>query len=373
MSYKTKRTKKAKGKKTVFPYNGGAVVITKARDNGFKMLFSDNRLVVDFLRDFIRIDALKDVKPEDVEDVTKRFVSMFVEQKDADTVKIICVNAEEPFYLILLLEHESHINHRQAFKMLQYTVLIYSDYEHEADSKDAGASRRKGFSYPPVLPVVLYDGGGAWTAERQFYNKVVPNAALAKYIPRFEYEVVNLSDYSEETLAKFGDALSIALIIDKLRDLNFRDLKKRLPADYFEKLAALDISEQTRQAISSFVTVLLTKINAQESEIDAVNEYIYETSFDEMFTFLEEADIQAERAKTAHAIEKAKEAERAKEQAEREKEQAEREKEQAKREKEQAERRGILLALKHGISYEDISLDYSLSIDEIKKIESSAD
>ena len=45
------------------------MTIHNAVDNSFKLIFGDHGLFSDFLKDFIHIDILKDVKPEDIEHI----------------------------------------------------------------------------------------------------------------------------------------------------------------------------------------------------------------------------------------------------------------------------------------------------------------
>jgi hypothetical protein len=70
------------------------------------------------------------------------------------------------------------------------------------------------FRYPPVLPIVFYDGPTRWTAERNFHDRTALAEEFGKYIPSFEYELVDLNQYSRETLIEFGDALSLIMLID---------------------------------------------------------------------------------------------------------------------------------------------------------------
>ena len=49
-----------------------AAVIHKVRDNSVKEILAEPELFVEFLRNFVPIDMLKDVAPADVEDVTAR-------------------------------------------------------------------------------------------------------------------------------------------------------------------------------------------------------------------------------------------------------------------------------------------------------------
>lgn len=36
--------------------------------------------------------------------------------------------------------------------------FIWEDYEKEMEQKQEGISKRKNFKYPPILPIVFYDG-----------------------------------------------------------------------------------------------------------------------------------------------------------------------------------------------------------------------
>jgi hypothetical protein len=80
--------------------------------------------------------------------------------------------------------------------MLQYLALVLNDYAKEQNEKYPGCIFRRDFRYPPVLPVVFYDGPEAWAAERNFLYRTSLNDVFEKYIPRFEYELVDLHRYS---------------------------------------------------------------------------------------------------------------------------------------------------------------------------------
>ena len=125
---------------------------------------------------------------------------MFQDGKDSDTVKRIKLKGSAPLFVIAIVEHESQVNHRASFKMLQYISLILHEYEREANRENQSASSAKGFKYPPVLPVVFYDGADKRTAETNFPNKTELSDIFGKYIPKFEYELVDLNEYSEHDL-----------------------------------------------------------------------------------------------------------------------------------------------------------------------------
>lgn len=61
----------------------------KAKDNGAKLVFDDPVLCAQFLRGYVDIDLLKNVQPEDIEDISERFLPMWQEGRDSDSVKLI--------------------------------------------------------------------------------------------------------------------------------------------------------------------------------------------------------------------------------------------------------------------------------------------
>ena len=59
----------------------------RVRDNGAKLIFDDPTLCAQFLRGYTDIELLKDVKPEHIEDISERFLPMWQEGRDSDSVK----------------------------------------------------------------------------------------------------------------------------------------------------------------------------------------------------------------------------------------------------------------------------------------------
>ena len=70
--------------------------IHNAKDNSFKLVLDDHELFSEFLRDFVSLDLLNDVDPADIVDMTERFLPLFTDQKDSDTVKRVNLKGEQP-------------------------------------------------------------------------------------------------------------------------------------------------------------------------------------------------------------------------------------------------------------------------------------
>ena len=128
---------------------------THYRDSSGKAIFEDPILCAQFLRDYVDVGGsiLKDVQPEDIEDVTERFLHMFTEERESDVVKRVHLE-NNSFYIVSLIEHKSDIDYNTIMQVFRYITFIWEDYEKEMEKVQAGISRTKGFRYPPVLPMV---------------------------------------------------------------------------------------------------------------------------------------------------------------------------------------------------------------------------
>ena len=147
---------------------------SKVKDSSSKIIFADPILCAQFLRNYTGIPLLRNVQPEDIEDVSERFVHMFTEERNSDVVKRVRMKDDEtPFYLISLIEHKSDVDYNVVMQIFRYMAFIWEDYEKEAERQQAGISRSKSFRYPPILPIVFYDGEDNWTAAVSLHDRVL--------------------------------------------------------------------------------------------------------------------------------------------------------------------------------------------------------
>lgn len=65
---------------------------------------------------------LKDIQPSDIEDITERFLSLFQDNKDFDTVKRINLGGDVPMFVIAIVEHESKFNYHMIADVI--TILL---------------------------------------------------------------------------------------------------------------------------------------------------------------------------------------------------------------------------------------------------------
>jgi hypothetical protein len=282
-------------------------------------------------------------------------------------VKRIRLKGDIPLFVIAIVEHESQVNYRASFKMLQYITLVLAEYEKEADKAKKGVSDLKNFKYPPVLPIIFYDGSDRWTAETNFLDKTELSDVFGKYIPKFEYELIALKQYSEMDLVCFGDILSLIMLVDKIQTPNDLSLLSKLPPDYVKQLESLNIPDHLKKLIANVITVLLSRINVPKDEIDVMTDKIYQRRFQEMFTLIEPYDVQETRRLEREKNQAEFQTEREKNQTEREKNQAELKNAQTELEKMRLKEKETIWKLKQKhMSDEDIADVLSIPIDVVR-------
>ncbi len=266
---------------------------SKAHDNGAKLIFDDPILCAQFLRGYTNIDILKDVQPEDIEDISERFLPMWQEGRDSDSVKKVHLK-DYALFLIAIVEHQSNVYYDMAFKILRYIVMVWTDYEAEQESLHPGITKTKDFRYPPILPIVYYEGSGKWTAVKNFKERVYLQDILGKYIPSFEYVLVPLNDYSRQDLIEKKDELSLILLINKLRDSEDFKTLRDIPQNYFEDLEQ-KTPDYLLSLISKIIAVFLYRLNVPRKEVESFTDQIKRRDFDMLFDSFEAYDVQETR------------------------------------------------------------------------------
>ncbi len=316
---KQKRRKRRKKRIPVIPGTQGLHPVKKpkdmvlnshVRDSSSKVIFDNHTLYSQFLRDYVDMPYLKDVRPEDIEDVSEQYVTLFSEERNSDRVKRVHIRGgSTPFFLVSLIEHKTAPDYNVCMQMFRYMVHIWEAYEKEAESVRKGMAKRKGFLYPPVLPVVYYEGSKKWDVPLDFRSRIREGKTFGKYIPNFEYYLVPLRDYSNETLMEKRDEISLVMIVNKLQTAEDIENFRRLPAEEIETILK-DSPAQLVDAVADVLKVFLLKMNVPVPETEKLTEKVRKKKMGELFADMEKKDIQAERQNTAREKKRADEAEK---------------------------------------------------------------
>lgn len=327
---------------------GSSMPARQVRDVSNRNILRDPVLCLQFLKDYVDETLFKDLKPEDIEDESEKYQAYLGVTFETDTVKKIRMSQEEenvPLYLISLVEHKSRVDYNISMQILRYMTCIWNEYGKEMMSLKKGDIRNKSFCYPPILPIVYYEGKEPWTADLYLKDRIMMNELFESYIPNFTYKLVRSHDYSNEELLKNEDEMSLLMMLGKAQTPE--DLHRLVNAEK-EKVDVIvqKAPVHTLELIADTVWSLCMKLNVSQGEAEQCVRKVRERQMGYWFENIEKMDIQAERRNTAKAraeLEKTKqkldmvqkEAEEAQEKARKEIDEARKETDEARKETEE--------------------------------------
>ena len=266
---------------------------SKYHDSSSKLIFGNAELCSQFLRNYMDIPLLKNIRAEDIEDVTERYIPMFTEERNSDTVKRIRISEKDTLFFVTLIEHKTKVDYNVSMQLLRYMVYIWEDYEKEMERKKKGISRTKDFRYPPILPIVYYEGSGKWTAPCNIKDRIYFDEAFEPFTPKFFYKLVQLNDYSVGELVEKKDELSLLMLINRLQSMAaFRELN--LPKDYLNDLSE-NSTDELLAIIARVTASMLRHLHLPEEEIVEFTDQIKERDMAVLFEYFEDVDLPAER------------------------------------------------------------------------------
>ena len=299
---------------------------SKPRDSSAKIIFEDPILCSQFLKGYLDIPILKNIEPEDIEDVTNRYVHLFTEERNSDVVKKVHIrsltsahyprhntdsvqkhdsnndadydseNADNlPFYIISLIENKSKVDYNVVMQLFRYMVFIWEDYEKEMEKAYKGISKRKDFKYPPILPIVFYDDIQNWTADMQLHDRILLSDVLGEFIPNYRYILMKSSKYSNAELMEHKDELSVLMMLLNLHQISdFSKTKGEVNTEYLEEVFK-NTPEYLLNLVAQVTELLLKENNVPEKEIAEFSGQIKERRMGRLFANFESYDVQATR------------------------------------------------------------------------------
>lgn len=287
---------------------------SKISDSSSKIIFEDNVLCSQFLRDYIELPYFKEIQPEDIEDVSEQYVPLFAEERNADRVKRVCIRKETPFFLVSLIEHKSVADYNVSMQIFRYMVYIWETYAKEAERLHKGITKQAEFKFPPILPIVYYEGSRKWTVPLDFKSRIMEGDTFGKYIPDFEYYLVPLRKYSNEELLAKKDEISLVMLINRMQNNKDVESFRRLPSEKVDEILK-KTPEHLLDIISNILRAFLLKMNLPENETEELVGKVKEKKMGYLFENMEKIDIQEERRIAAEARKEAEEAQKEAEEA----------------------------------------------------------
>ncbi|MBB4285030.1 Rpn family recombination-promoting nuclease/putative transposase [Roseospira goensis] len=204
-----------------------------SHDTGYKLLFSHPEMVRDLITGFVPGDWVRAADFSTLAAEKASFVSDDEKERHDDLIWRVRIG-DRWLWVYLLLEFQSSPDPWMAIRIMVYMGLLAQDLVRRRALHDG--------RLPPILPIVLYNGGPSWTAAVDVKDCFVePPAGLQPARPRLTYHLVD-----EARLALHPDGP-----VRNLSEALFRLEHSRTPGDVRRVLQALDVllRDPDRQAL----------------------------------------------------------------------------------------------------------------------------
>ncbi|AEH51414.1 Rpn family recombination-promoting nuclease/putative transposase [Pseudothermotoga thermarum] len=217
-------------------------------DKGYKFLLSNKETFLELLQSFIKEEWVKYIDEQDIVRIDKSFILQDFSNKEADLVYRVKLKGKQVI-IYILLELQSSVDYAMPYRLLLYMVEIYRSILKDAAKKEM---RKKDFSLPAIIPIVLYNGKRNWTAKVSYKEMLDSYELFGEHVLDFKYILIDVNRYGKEELISLRNLISGVFLLDQ--DVNFDELLSRLK----EFAAALGgLEEKEFEALKVWVKRIL--------------------------------------------------------------------------------------------------------------------
>lgn len=183
-------------------------------DLGYTKLFSHARMVKDLVAGFVQEEWVAGLDFTTLEKVNPLYVTDDFRKRIDDLVwKIRWQGTDRWLFIYLILEPQSTVDDLMALRYDLYLMLLYQDLH-------ASGQIQNGQKFPPVAPIVLYNGSRRWTAAMDVSDLIEePPPGLEAYCPRMRYLLVDEYRYQEGSLRAMPNVVAALFRLERSRSL----------------------------------------------------------------------------------------------------------------------------------------------------------
>ncbi|MDD2444261.1 MAG: Rpn family recombination-promoting nuclease/putative transposase, partial [Desulfotomaculaceae bacterium] len=191
-------------------------------DKGYKQLLTNKKTFLELLHTFVQEGWVQEIAEDDLILVNKSYILQDFSEKEADIVYRLRFRSTEIIFYVLL-ELQSTVDRTMPFRLLQYMVEIWRDIYNNTPEKDRD---QKDYRLPAIIPAVLYNGEGSWTASPSFREYQSGQERFPRYLLDFSYILFDVIRYDEEDLYRAANVIASVFYLDRVIDP--RELVKRI-------------------------------------------------------------------------------------------------------------------------------------------------
>jgi predicted transposase/invertase (TIGR01784 family) len=188
--------------------------VQNPHDKLFKEAFSRTDAAASFFKSYLPPEIADRLNWDTLKHESGAYTDEHLQHSDSDLLYSVQID-DRPVFLYCLFEHQSAPDHWMPLRLLRYIVRIWEQYRKQNPTAK---------TLPPVLPLVLFQGGTKWTADLRMSGLIDVPDGLIEFQPEFRHLLVDLSDYDFSALK--GDLLTrtVLLALKVSRGPNSEDL-----------------------------------------------------------------------------------------------------------------------------------------------------
>ncbi len=196
--------------------------ITNPHDKYFKEVFSNTDDAIAFLKGSLPQELAENIDFDKLKPLKDSYIDEELKENFSDLVFSTTYKGKTEILITLLFEHKSRPERYPHLQLLKYMLKIW----------DAGIKQKK--SLIPVIPLIFYHGKAKWKQQKftSYFKGIDDNLSL--FIPEFEYILNDLSQYSDEEIARKYDEVRIRTALLLMKNIfDEARLKQKIPLIFY--------------------------------------------------------------------------------------------------------------------------------------------
>lgn len=258
-------------------------------DQFVRAVFANTELVAEFLKQYAAPALVRQIDLKRIKLESTHFFGDDGRERIADLIfSIPLKKGLGSTGVIFVFEHKSERRRSLGFQMLKYLVAIWNQKISETKNPEADD-----FFLPAPLLIVLHNGARPLVTKPRLDKIVAEVAGTEKFVPKFDYDLVDLPALEVEELGKAPLLRVILELLKRGTDGTLYDVRSQI----LEPLAKLRSDEKTRYWIQRILQYMDQVFKRKKKEltpklIDQVIKPVYhERSSDMSLTFLEKLEL----------------------------------------------------------------------------------
>jgi len=194
---------------------------SKIHDFGYRYLFGDPEMVRQLLETCVDEEWVREIELEQIEPMPSQLVDKRLIRRENDLLLRARYRGREA-YVLIILEFQARPDRFMSLRLLAYTCLVWlSLVEMSRKARDTAPLR----DLPPVFPVVLFNGEGAWNEPRRLEELVTTAelGSLQAYVPRYTHHLIEEHSFPRERLEEAQNLISALFTLEGAGELSLEE------------------------------------------------------------------------------------------------------------------------------------------------------